>query len=308
MTRPPPGQSGLVAVDGQIFSPEKAAISVLDRGFLFGDSVFEVCVAFGGRVLGVDQHLARLRTSAESLALDIPWSDAELAFELTTLAEQVAEPKAYLRLVVTRGDGMGVRIPAASKPRRITYCMKAAVEAPRTYTDGISLKRLVKSSSSRGAAPKTSNYLESVLALRRAEQEGFDDVLWTNGEGEVTEASTANIFFLAREGDNVEFVTPSAQSGILVGITRATVISLLRNAKIPVSEQIIHADELARFDEAFVCSTVRGLVPIREIDKHRLFTMRPASTYRHIERLFLTWAETQIGYRVDWATGAKATK
>ena len=80
-------------------------------------------------------------------------------------------------------------------------------------------------------------------------------------------------------------------------------IELMQNAGIPVQEQTIFVDELPRFDEAFVCSTVRGLVPVSAIDKHKLHTARSGSVFRHIERLYMTWVETQLGYRVDWATG-----
>lgn len=294
---------GLIAIDGVLLSPEKAAVSALDRGLLFGDAIFEVLVAFGSKILDVDRHLARLRASAEAVGMELPWSDRELEFELTSLVEQIGEPKMYLRLVVTRGDGMGLKPPLDAKLRRMTYCFPASVESSKIYTEGLALKRLVKGGMSRGAAPKTANYLDSVLGLKRAETEGFDDILWGNAEGEVTEAASANIFLIARDGDMVEFVTPPSQSGLLLGITRDTVISLLAKAKIPVHEQIVHVDELPRFDEAFLCSTVRGLVPVNRIDKHRLHTARPNAVYRHVERLFLTWVETQVGHRVDWATG-----
>lgn len=240
--------------------------------------------------------------------MPVPWSDTELAFELTTLAEQLAAAKAYIRLVFTRGDGLGLRPPPGAKPRRIVYAFPAPLEAAKTYGDGIALKRAVKPGAMRGAAPKTANYLETILALERAQSEGFDDVLWSNADAEVTEAASANVFFVARQGDLVEFVTPPAHSGLLLGITRETIIRLLGNAKIPVHEQIVHADELPRFDEAFVCSTVRGLVPVNRIDKHKLHTARAGAVFRHVERLFLTWVQTEVGYRVDWLTGHPASR
>ena len=92
--------NGLISVNGKITSPEQAAVPALDRGFLFGDNVFEVFVCFGEQVLDVKPHLNRLRASAEALRMTIPWSDAELEFELRALSEQVREPKKYLRLVV----------------------------------------------------------------------------------------------------------------------------------------------------------------------------------------------------------------
>lgn len=298
---------GLISVNGKITAPEAAMVPALDRGFLMADDIFEVLVGFGGKLLDVDRHLARLRYSAEATQIPVPWSDAELAFELQALADQVETPKKYLRLTVTRGTGMGVKAPKDPQPNKVIYCFPAAQEPLSTYSEGLSLKRLLKHGATKNAAPKTGNYLQGVLALAQAEREGFQDILWTNTEAEILEAATANIFFMAREGDNVEFITPPAASGILLGVTRDTIITLLRQAKIPVREQQIFVDELPRFDEAFLTSTVRGLVPISRIDRHQLHTARAGATFRHIERLFLTWVETQVGQRVDFRTGDSLT-
>jgi branched-subunit amino acid aminotransferase/4-amino-4-deoxychorismate lyase len=297
--------SELISVNGVVTAPDAARIPALDRGFLFGDNVFEVFVGFGRKLLDVPRHLVRLRASADALDLTIPWSDAELEFELSSLAEQLDEPKVYLRLVVTRGNGIGLRIPPGIRPNKIVYAFRANAEPAATYRDGLALKRMQKGTTERGAAAKTGNYLASVLAVQRAEREGFQDVLWTNADNEITEASTANIFFMAREGDNVEFITPPPMSGILLGITRATVIDLMRRASLPVREQVVYADELARFDEAFVCSTVRGLVPVNRIDQHRLHSTRPSAVFRHIERLYMAWVTSEVGHKVDWATGRR---
>lgn len=296
---------GLISVNGVIYPPEKAQLPALDRGFLFGDAVFETFVAFHGKILDMDRHLVRLRESADALGMTIPWQDAELAFELGTLAEELGVPKLSLRLVVTRGNGLGLRVPKDAKPNRVIYCFKTNEEPAATYKEGYALKRVAKGVTERGAAPKTASYLQSVIAVQRAEAQGFHDILWTNADNEITEASTANVFFMARDGDNFELITPPAMSGILLGITRATLIRLMKAAGIPVREQIVYADELARFDECFVCSTVRGLVPIAKIDSHRLHTAREGSVFRHLERLYLTWVETELGFRVDWNSGRK---
>lgn len=297
--------NGLVSVNGVITSPEAAVVPALDRGFLFSDSVFEAIVGFHDRLLDAPRHLARLRTSAEAMGLEVPWSDEALSFEMQALAEQVSGAKKTVRLVVTRGNGLGLRVSKDMKPNKVLYCFESAAEARATYEQGFALKRVLKSGAARGAAPKTSNYQQSILAVQRAEAEGFNDILWTNTEGEITESSVANVFLIARDGDLVEIATPPATSGILLGITRETIMHLLTRAQIPVREQVVFADELPRFDEAFICSSVRGLVPVTRIDKHKLFTLRPNSVYRHIERLFLTWVETELGFRVDWASGRK---
>jgi len=296
--------AGLISVNGVISAPEDARVSALDRGFLFGDNVFEVIVCFDNKFLDLDRHLTRLRSSAAELALDIPWSDEELRFDLTALAEQVDVAKKYVRLVITRGEGLGLKVSPDIKPNKIVYAFPAPNEPISLYADGVSLKRALRATR-RGAAAKTGNYLKSILALQKAEKAGYQDVLWSNSDGEITEATTANIFFMEREGDNVSFVTPSHQSGILMGITRQKVIELLQFSKIPVYEQVIFVDELPKYDEAFICSTVRGLIPVNRIDSHKMHTSRDKAVFRHIQRLFNTWVETQLGHRVDWATGRK---
>lgn len=296
---------GLISVNGLVGAPDRASIPALDRGFLFGDSVFETLVGFQNQVLDIEEHLDRLRRSAEEIELDIPWSDKELSFEITSLCEQLKCEKKNIRLVVTRGLGLGLKTPLEQPPQRIVFCFPAHQEAEATYKEGITAKRKVLPYTLRGAAPKTSNYLRSIIALRQAAKEGYQEIIWSNADGELTEAAAANLFLIGREGDSVEIATPPASSGLLLGITRGRLIELLNSAKIPVTERVIYTDEIARFDEAFVCSTVRGLVPLKKIDQHTLHTMRPNSVYRHIERLYLSYTEMRLGYRVDWNTGAK---
>src|SRR5690606_38477327 len=138
------------------------------------------------------------------------------------------------------------------------------------------------------------NYSKSVAGLERARHEGYDDILWTNADGEITESSIANIFFIARQGDAIEILTPPPASGILLGITRQTLLDLFRRAGIAAHEQLVFADELARFDEAFLTSTVRGLVPVARIDHKRFFTTRPNAVFQQVKRLHGAWVESQL--------------
>ncbi|MFK7825672.1 MAG: aminotransferase class IV [Oligoflexales bacterium] len=294
---------GIIVVNGEYFDPKSASIPALDRGFLFGDNVFEVFVGFKGKVLDLRPHLSRLRESAEMLQLPIPWTDEELKFELLSLAERLDMPKIYLRLVVTRGAGVGLEFPNPCIPHKIIYGLAAIAQPMKVYHEGVRLRLFELPHTERTAVAKTGNYLRSILAMEKAKKEGFSDAMWSNSAGELTEASTANIFFIGRHGDYVSVSTPSVQSGILKGITRATVISLLKKAGIPVEETIIYKDELAKYDEAFLCSTVKGLVPLAQINSHQFHTVRKNSIFRHINRLYHSWVASEIGYYVDWNSG-----
>lgn len=300
--------SGIVSINGVVSPLENAKISVLDRGFLYGDSVFEVFVGFQNQILDTEAHLERLRHSAEELRMTIPWSNDELRAELLQLTAQYPAPKKNIRLIVSRGEGMGISASASLKPNKVIFILPAKTETLATYKDGLKLKSKSLNFTERGPAAKTSNYLKSIIALEVLSRDKVDDVLWVNSSGEITEASTANIFFLGRQGDLLEVATPHIQSGILPGITRAKLIALLNMARIPVTERVIYADELPRFDEAFLCSTVRGLVPVTLIDQHRLHTTRPSCIFKEIERLYFASVERDLGYRVEWNSGAVVPK
>lgn len=295
---------GKISVNGQITAPEDAVISATDRGFLLGDLVFEVLVAYGTKILGLTEHLARLRAGAERIGLTLPFSDAELHFELEALLELTQFPKSYLRLTITRGDGAGVRPHPGVPPARIIHCYPAPAIPTRLQDEGLKLTLRHQNYTRREALIKTANYLDSISQLVGLPPGTFDDILWCNSEGELTETSSANVFLLGRMGDLVEIATPGSYSGLLEGITRGRIITLLEQAQIPVTIRTIYHEEIPRFDEGFICSSVRGLIPIAQIDGHKLHTTRQQSTFRHIIRLYQTWLASQLGQYVDLSSGA----
>ena len=294
----------VVRVDDRVTVGSEATVPVSDRGFLFGDSVFETLVAFGSRILDFEEHIERLQQSAAELYMDVPWPAQQLKFEIEELLGRVGCPKCAVRLIVTRGDGAGLAAGGTPVMRRVMICRPADPIPPRFLTEGIALKRKALPYTIRGASAKTSNYGRSIAAMAEAQKAGFDDVLWSNSEGEVTEASTANIFFVGRDGDVGEIVTPPANSGLLLGITRNRVIEIIKKTGAEFREAVVYADEIPRFDEAFLCSTVRGLVPISRIDGHRLHSARPTSLFKALEGAFLrtTWERSGVT-KVDWGSG-----
>lgn len=300
--------NSLVSINNKVSLLDEAKISVTDRGFLFGDNIFEVIVAIGGVILDAIPHLERLRLSAEKHRIPVPWSNDELLFEIQGLVDQAQNSKCYIRLMITRGYGLGLNPDPNRQPNKIVFCMPAKVENTEIYRSGLRLKLETATHISRGAAAKTGNYINSITALTKKDDSTYDDILWKNQDHEITEATTSNIFFIGREGDLVEIATPPAHSGILVGITRTRVIKLLTEANIPVTERVIDDSEIARFDEAFLCSSVRGLVPVAKIQNHKLHTPRERSIFNQLKRLFYTWVNTQVGYEVDWNTGIDTTK
>jgi branched-subunit amino acid aminotransferase/4-amino-4-deoxychorismate lyase len=175
------------------------------------------------------------------------------------------------------------------QPNRYIFCLPAPLPSPDQYELGLQLKSKKHPLNPRGAQLKSPFYLHTAVAQAEAQAEGYDDVLWMNADSEFTEAGSANIFLISREGDLVEIATPPLAAGILPGITRARIIELLERSQIPVTERSLTIEELPRFDEGFVTSSLRGPFPISRIDKHRLHSTRPQAVFQHILRLYRSW-------------------
>ncbi len=288
----------LVAINGQIFSQAAAQVPSTDRVFLFGDGLVETICASGSHLLDLSAHLERLRRAAQLHHISLPWPDSLLQFEMENLLSLTRYQRSSIRLIVSRGlDPQVWPTPESSSPQRYIYCSRVRQVEAEELSQGIRLKVKKDPSGRRGEQTKCTFYLPSIVATLESRAEGYDEIVWCNGDGEFTEAGSANIFFIAREGDLVEIATPPLQAGILPGITRSRIIELLTRSKIPVRERPIPVEELARFDEAFLSSSVRGLFPIQAIDKHRLHSCRPQAVFRQIHRLYKSWEENEGGNR-----------
>lgn len=256
----------LVSLDGRIVSPEDATVPVLDHGFLFGDSVYDVIRTRHGRPFLATPHLARLRASAAALALDVPVSDGEITGWIDELIVAAGNAETYVRIVVTRGVGDLELHPGTCASPRVILIAKPLVTPPaRQVENGIRLAITDRRRTAPDALDpnvKSGNYLNSVLAIMEARERGADDAILLNGAGHLTESTTANVFFVT--GGVVH--TPEISCGLLRGITRSLVLKLLAEANVRVEEGRFGAEEFRHADEAFLTSTTRDVLPVGEVD------------------------------------------
>ncbi len=258
----------LTNLDGHI-SPT-ASISVFDRGFLYGDSVYEVVRTFQGTPFGLIEHLQRLRRSADYLYLTLPWPDAYIIQEVERTLVAAGPGEYYIRIVVTRGadSRIGLLPEPESKPRLLIVLQPIAPH-PQLPTHGLKVtipQRQRVALKALNPAAKTGNYLNNILALLEVQASGADDAVLLNPEGALTEATTSNLW-LVRRGV-VE--TPTKESGILHGITREFLLAILAEQGIPHQERELFPVDLVTADEAFLSSSVRLLMPIAQVDDHPL--------------------------------------
>ena len=243
-----------------------ANISVLDRGFLYGDSVYEVVRTYQGKLFGLPEHLDRLRKSADYLYMAVPWSDEEIRARIKQTLSQADWEESYVRIVVSRGTETRISLqPTPELKPNLLIVISKIDPVPQLSQAGLSLvipKRLRNDKLALDPAAKTGNYLNNILALLEAQQMGADDALLVNREGYITEATTSNIW-LVRDGT---VYTPVEAVGILHGITRDFIFKILAKQHIPVKQTYLKPSELVDIDEAFLSSSVRLIMPVNQIN------------------------------------------
>ena len=250
-------------IDGEILDLAEARIPLTDRGFLFGDSIFETLRAYGGRCFRLSDHLARLVRSAGAIRLEIPLPKHELRRRVDETVVASGERSAAVRLMVTRGSGPLEPDPTkATSPRIIVVARPRPRQPERSYADGVAAVVVRSVVSASGPHAKTGNYLASVLAMKEARDAGAYEGILLNPQGAVTEAASSNVFVV--RGGVVR--TPPVADGLLAGITRQVVLELCASLSVPAEEATLRAEDLRRADEILVTSTLKEIMPVTRLD------------------------------------------
>ena len=277
-------------IDGQPVPAAEAKVPVLDRGFLYGDSVYEVLRTVHHKPLFYDLHVARMLRSASGLGFALP-PQAQLdgAVHDTIAAAARAVPEArdfYLRIIVTRGAGaLDLDPAAADEPRLVVLAKPLRLPDAKLYREGVALATV----SQRRNAPghvlpeiKSGNYLTSVQALAAARKRGAYEALMLDLHGQISEGASSN-FFMVRDG---VLCTPPRAVGLLAGITRGTVMKLASGAGIKVCETQLTLRDVQSSDEAFITSSIRGLLPVTRLDEQVIGSGRPGPLTKRLLALY----------------------
>jgi branched-chain amino acid aminotransferase len=281
-----------VMVNGRLSAAQDAVIPVFDHGFLYGEGVYETMRTYGSRPFLYGRHMRRLRRSASMLALDVPWSDEELA-ERIRATQQAAnlDGEAYIRVLVTRGVGELTYDPAATPAPSLVIIVKPQVDLPDdVFTRGVrvAIVSVVRNHpASVNPLIKSNNLLNSALAMQEALRAGAFEGVMRNYRGELTECTTSNLF-IVKEG---AALTPPLDAGLLPGITREFLFEVGPDAGVAVREQVLRDGDLLGADEAFLTGTTRGIVPIVAVDGRAIGNGQPGPITRRLLRAFRTAAE-----------------
>ncbi len=262
-------ETALCWLDGEIMPAYDARVSVFDHGLLYGDGVFEGLRFYHGKTFMLEAHLQRLASSAQGIALDLPYTLDAIAAAIESLVDRFHADQGYLRLVVTRGPGnLGIDPRKCPRPCLFIIADQLSVMDVADETPGITLhvaQTLRTPAVCLDPRIKSLNYLNNILARIEANRAGADEALMLNLDGYVSEGSVDNVFIVSQG----VLRTPPLGDGLLAGITRAVVIEAAGDIGIGCREESLLPDDLLAADECFLTGTGAELIPVRQIDGHR---------------------------------------
>ncbi len=274
-----------VWMNGKSVDIGNAKISVFDRGFLYGDGIFETMRCYGGKVFGLDEHMNRLFRSLDIMRINLPYNkkDLEKAIYKTLRTNKLKD--AYIRLTITRGEGIfSLSHDGRFKPNVFILVKDFKGYPNRIYERGISvvIAKTRQNEYSPVSKIKSLNFLNYIIARLEAEESGAREAILMNTRGYIAEASSSNIFLVKRS----RIITPSLDSGILSGITRAFIIKIAMQQKIIVKEKLVKYRELLDTDEIFLTNSIAEVLPVTRIGTKKVGDGRPGTLTKLIHLLF----------------------
>ena len=254
----------IVFVNGRFIPEAEATVSVFDRGFLYGDGLFETLLVANGKPFRWEQHLLRLRRGAELLNIKIPFSPEELRKFVARLVADNQMPQALLRLTLTRGVGVRGYSPQRAVHPTFTMSLHPAQsqDPARPLQWRLVCSNIRLPSGELLAHYKTCNKLPQILARAEADALGADEALLLNTDGHIVEASSANLFWLAGRFLH----TPPVAAGVLPGVTREVLFELARELGLDVRETSISKEDLHKTDGVFLSLSSLGIVEAASLD------------------------------------------
>lgn len=265
----------IVYLNGSYLPIDQAQVSVLDRGFIFGDGVYEVIPAYGGHPLRLKHHLQRLQNSLDSIRLDNPHSDDDWSEIISSVIGQNEGEDQYVYLQVTRGVAKRDHsFPDGSTPTVFVMSSPLLAVNDELLKSGVSAITL-DDIRWRYCSIKTTALLANVLLRQQAVEKDAAEAILVR-DGEVTEGAASNLFIVL----NGVIITPPKSNLLLPGITRDLVVELAHHHKLPCEERSISADELKQAEEVWVTSSTKEILPVTMLDGKVVGSGRPGTTWQ----------------------------
>lgn len=281
-----------VYLNGKFVDRSEAVVSVFDHGVLYGDGVFEGIRSYNGLIFKLREHIDRLFESAHTIMLKIPSTRAELIEIVKQCLRVNRLHNAYLRLVVTRGEGdLGLDPRKCAQPTVFVIADTITLYPTRLYEEGLNLVTVATQRSVPEVLNpqiKSLNYLNNILAKIEAITAGYEEAIMLSPSGYVTECTGENIFIVRGKA----LRTPPPYIGVLRGITRGAVMGLGRAQRLDVREELLTRHDLFNAEEVFLTGTAAEIVPVVKIDGRVIGTGSPGPVTRKLQRAFRRLTKT----------------
>ncbi|MDM5330665.1 D-amino-acid transaminase [Neobacillus sp. CF12] len=280
-------------LNGDIIQRSEAKVDVEDRGYQFGDGVYEVIRIYNGKMFTVEQHLERFFKSAESIAISFPYTKPQLKEMLEELLVKNNLATGTIYMQVTRGIAPRNHVFPTGKvtPTLLAYTIKA--ERPLENMKSGVKTILTEDIRWLRCDIKSLNLLPNLLAKQKASEQGCFEAIQHRGQ-DVTEGSLSNVFIVK----NGEVITHESNHLILKGITKDVILKLCSKNHIPVQERTFTLTELNEAEEVFLSSSISEVMPIIEIDGKKVNAGIPGPLTLKLQNLFEKEIEKQCGVLV----------
>ena len=269
-------------LNGAFVPPEAAHISVMDRGFLFGDGVYEVIPSYGGHFLGLEPHLDRLDASLAAMRLDAPLAREDWRAVLRRLIGEPPAADQYVYLQVTRGTApeRDHLCPEGVRPTVLAFAKPIKPRAPAIAEQGVACITHPDIRWLRGDIKSIS--LAAAVLMRReaADADALETIM--HRDGWVTEGAVSNVFVVAGGA----LMTPPKSRLLLSGITRELALTLAHEHGLEFVERPVALDTLRAADEIWLSSSTREVLPVTRLDGELVGDGRPGPLWRRMDALY----------------------
>ncbi|MDE2180619.1 MAG: aminotransferase class IV [candidate division NC10 bacterium] len=284
----------VVYLNGRYVQAERAKVSAFDRGFSYGDGLFETIRAYAGWVFGLERHLARLKKGADQIGIPFEGDVGKWRQVMGELLRRnrLHGADASLRLTVTRGsDVLGSLLPPDAPPSPTLLLVARPLDAgiAERQQVGVGAVTVHWGSPFNPLQIKSLDYLYNMLAMTHAKREGAQEALFVGADGCVIEGTTSNLFLISQE----ILTTPHEGSGLLPGITREVVIELAKREGLIVREAPIPLDEALSADEAFLTGSLKEITPLISVDGGRIGTGSLGPVTRRLQKCYRAAVEEE---------------
>ncbi len=282
-------------VNGEFVPLQKARISVMDRGFMYGDGIFETLYARGNQIFRLEGHLNRLENSALDLHIPLPCPKNEIGDLIQETLSRNDLKEAMVRIQITRGEGPpGLLFPETARPSLVIQVRSFREVPPSLYNEGVPVCTVPASAiriSLLNQQAKSCNYLSNILMRNRAREAGCFEALFLDSQNRLTEGTTTNVFIVR---DN-RIKTPPTGEYVLNGITRRVVFEICAEQNFEIEEKPVTLPDALDADELFLTNSGVGVLPVNTIDQQKVGNGKPGNLTEELTRSYFKIVDSELG-------------